>query len=85
MTGALLKGEPGHLGALVLRARAYIQLADLDLAKRHLGEARPCVLVRAEGWALTQNLTLDPYAYLFITLCAVHQPSSLTWTCPSAV
>ncbi len=40
MTGALLKGEPAHVGALVLRATAYLHLADLDLAKRHLGEAR---------------------------------------------
>lgn len=38
MTGALLKGEPGHVDALLLRSRAYIHLADLDLAKRHLGE-----------------------------------------------
>ncbi len=37
---ALLKGEPAHVGALVLRATAYLHLADLDLAKRHLGEAR---------------------------------------------
>ena len=38
VTGALLKGEPGHVDALLLRSRAYIHLADLDLAKRHLGE-----------------------------------------------
>ena len=40
VTGTLLKGEPGHLDALLLRSRAYIHLADLDLAKRHLGEVR---------------------------------------------
>lgn len=39
MTGKLLKAEPGHREALVLRGDAYFYLNDVDLAKRHYGEA----------------------------------------------
>mmetsp|Transcript_4150 Transcript_4150/g.6839 ORF Transcript_4150/g.6839 Transcript_4150/m.6839 type:complete len:478 (-) Transcript_4150:697-2130(-) len=39
VTGRLLKNEPSHLAALVLRGRAYFYLFDHDLAKRHFGEA----------------------------------------------
>lgn len=74
VTGALLKGEPGHLGALVLRARAYTQLADLDLAKRHLGEVRRCVLL---GRVLGLELMPNPCP----TKTLVHP---CTWTWPSA-
>ena len=39
LTGILLKSQPGQLEALVLRGHAYAQLGDLDVAKRHFGEA----------------------------------------------
>lgn len=35
----VLKAEPSNREALLARAAAYLQLADLDMAKRHVGEA----------------------------------------------
>lgn len=35
----MLKAEPSSREALLTRSRAYFMLADLDMAKRHLGEA----------------------------------------------
>lgn len=35
----VLKAEPSNKEALLARAKAYLQLADLDMAKRHVGEA----------------------------------------------
>jgi tetratricopeptide (TPR) repeat protein len=35
----VLKAEPSNSEALLARARAYLHLADLDMAKRHVGEA----------------------------------------------
>jgi Flp pilus assembly protein TadD len=35
----VLKAEPSNREALLARAAAYLQLADLDMAKRHIGEA----------------------------------------------
>lgn len=34
----VLKAEPSNREALLTRSRAYYMLADLDMAKRHLGE-----------------------------------------------
>lgn len=38
ITGQVLKAEPSNREALLTRSRAYYMLADLDMAKRHLGE-----------------------------------------------
>lgn len=35
----VLKAEPSNREALLARAQAYLHLADLDMAKRHVGEA----------------------------------------------
>jgi Tfp pilus assembly protein PilF len=35
----VLKAEPSNQEALLARAAAYLHLADLDMAKRHVGEA----------------------------------------------
>jgi tetratricopeptide (TPR) repeat protein len=37
--GQILKGDSTHVEALVLRAEAYLHIADLQMAKRHLSEA----------------------------------------------
>ncbi|KAK9794626.1 hypothetical protein WJX73_001573 [Symbiochloris irregularis] len=39
LTGVLLKSQPGHVEALVLRGKAFALMGDLDSAKRHYGEA----------------------------------------------
>lgn len=39
LVGQIVKGDSTHVDALVLRAEAYVHIADLQLAKRHLSEA----------------------------------------------
>lgn len=39
VTGRMLKSVPNQLQALLLRGRAYMYLAEHDMAKRHFGEA----------------------------------------------
>ncbi|MEW5304289.1 MAG: hypothetical protein WDW38_011073 [Sanguina aurantia] len=39
LTGKVLKAQPHHLEAMVLRGRAYFYLNDMDTSKRHFGEA----------------------------------------------
>ena len=39
MMGILLKGQPSNVQALILRGKSYFYIDDLDMAKRHFGEA----------------------------------------------
>lgn len=52
----MLKAEPSNREALLARAAAYLQLADLDMAKRHVGEALKYDPDNAEAMAQFRKL-----------------------------